>query len=364
MKNVGTYTALASIITLIPFGQAYGRAFPEQERFFAVYFDNDVLLDIAGEAFGEDRNYTMGLGFVWGPENQTDGWLYSAHDYLAKAIEVGPYSPKNSSNKGPKFTRYKVSGTAFTPEDLTRYDIVYGDRPYSFLLNYGIQQTTVFATSDGSDVDYSERTELSIGIWGLDIGEEVQTFIHKNISDSPIPNGWSNQISDGGEPSFLLGRTQKWKKYEGSFSNNILIDVTTSVNTSIGYQTHVQAGIDVRIGNTGISEFYEHDFVALGSQVEVVESKPRYQTGMYFYLGYRLSGNIYNVGLQGQFRDNEYEISAGDIERITHTYGFGIVARPFQRMGFSFGFTWRTPEFESGLYERTHGYGSLNVFWN
>lgn len=355
---------LASMLMLTPFCQVFGKTFPEQERFFAVYFDNDVLLDIAGDAFGEDRNYTMGLGFVWGPENQTDGWLYSAHDYVAKVIKVGPYSPLNTNKVAPIFTRYKVSGTAFTPEDLTRNDVVYGDRPYSFLLNYAIQQTTAFKINNGKYVNYSERTELSIGIWGLDIGEEVQTFIHKNISDSPIPNGWSNQISDGGEPSFLIGRTQKWKEYEGSFGDNVLIDVTTSVNTSIGYQTHVQAGIDIRIGNTGISEFYEHDFIALGPQVEMIESKPQHDTGMYFYLGYRISGNIYNVGLQGQFRSNDYEIGAGDIKRITHMYGFGIVARPFQKMGFSFGFTWRTAEFDSSLYERTHGYGSLNVFWN
>ena len=90
MKNVCTCTALASIIMVIPFGQVYGKTFPEQEHFIAVYFDNDVLLDIAGDAFGEDRNYTMGLGLVWGPENQTDGLLYSAHDYLAKSIKSWP----------------------------------------------------------------------------------------------------------------------------------------------------------------------------------------------------------------------------------------------------------------------------------
>lgn len=39
----------------------------------------------------------------------------------------------------------------------------------------------------------------------------------------------------------------------------------------------------------------------------MVESEPHYDKGMYFYLGYRLSGNIYNVGLQGQFRSNDYE---------------------------------------------------------
>lgn len=70
MKNVGTCTALASIIMVIPFGQVYGKTFPEQEHFIAVYFDNDVLLDIAGDAFGEDRNYTMGLGFVGGQKTK------------------------------------------------------------------------------------------------------------------------------------------------------------------------------------------------------------------------------------------------------------------------------------------------------
>lgn len=194
----------------------------------------------------------------------------------------------NNDKAVPNFTRYKVSGTVFTPEDLTRYDVVYDDRPYSFLLNYGVQQITAFAIGGSKKVNYSESTELSIGVWGLDIGEDVQTFIYKHISGSPIPNGWSNQISDGGEPSFLLGRTQKWKKFEYSLKDSVLIDVTTSVNTSIGYQTHVQAGIDIRIGNTGISEFYEHDFIALGPQVEMVESEPHHDKGMYFYLGYLL----------------------------------------------------------------------------
>ena len=50
----------------------------------------------------------------------------------------------------------------------------------------------------------------------------------------------------------------------------------------------MQAGIDIRIGNTGISEFYEHDFIALGPQVEMVESEPHHDKGMYFYLGYLL----------------------------------------------------------------------------
>lgn len=85
-------------------------------------------------------------------------------------------------------------------------------------------------------------------------------------------------------------------------------------------------------GNTGISEFYEHDFIALGPQVEMVESKAQHDKGMYFYLSYRTSGNIYNIGLQGQFRSNDYEVDAGEIKRITHTYGIGVVARPFQKM--------------------------------
>ncbi|USI28548.1 lipid A-modifier LpxR family protein [Alteromonas macleodii] len=359
-KWQGLFLVLSFLISFPSGGTEENR---QQDAYFAVYFDNDVLLDVLGDTFGEDRNYTMGLGIIWAPKTPANNWFYPVHDSLTEKLGLGHHSQRSGQISELGFTRYKLTGTAFTPEDLSQFGVIEGDRPYSFLLNYGIEQTTVFATENSEIANYAEKTELSIGIWGLQVGEAVQTFIHQNISGSQIPNGWDNQISDGGEPSLFLRREQKWLVKPSVINSRWKWDIATTLDIGLGYQTYVQTGFDIRIGNTQIAEFYEHDFISLGSQTKILEEESNSPTGMYLYLGYRLTGNIYNVGLQGQFKRSAYEIDASDIKRFTHTYGLGIVAKPFSHFGIRFGFTWRSPEFDSSLYERTHGYGSLNLFW-
>ncbi len=198
---------------------------------FSFYMENDSeWLKPNGNT---DRHYTNGIEIAigWQPE-----WATS----LAKAIPGG----KESSRAA--FTL--VAGQLiFTPEDLTRSDLIADDHPYAGYLYAGglLQRRDAAGTS-------LDEFQLDLGIVGQSsLAEETQIWFHKNIADAQKPQGWANQIKDEGAGQFTFRK--KWKfdvvKPAEQESSGFGVDAIPYAGFALGtVKRNIEGGGTLRVG--------------------------------------------------------------------------------------------------------------------
>lgn len=272
--------------------------------------DQDLFLE-PFPGVNEDRDYTMGLFFSFSSCRKNASW-FSGHEvqhFLLDMLSIGDAQ-----------TQYLYS-TAFesityTPDDLTAVAPIFEDKPYSSVL-----QVTNSLVAFKNKARSATEVNLSLGFLGLPISEWTQRLLHQIVrhaadSEEPFdPEGWNNQISNGGEPTAKLGLT--WF-YRQDLRPNWL-DVVYSAGATIGYQTGAHAGVTARFG-------------LLNKQ------KPVWQTGvtgsyhaqrgpgreLYGIVANRVNFIGYNALLQGQFRSNPHELSSSEIERFVFENTLGI----------------------------------------
>src|SRR5690606_25591645 len=62
--------------------------------------------------------------------------------------------------------------------------------------------------------NHVDDVELTLGVVGpAALGEQTQKFVHKNITDSPRPMGWDNQLNN--EPALMLSWERSWPERYG-----------------------------------------------------------------------------------------------------------------------------------------------------
>src|SRR5208282_1968290 len=98
---------------------------------------------------------------------------------------------------------FAVGLLIFTPGDLAVHEVVYGDRPYAslFFLSAGRRYVS-------SDADVAYNSSLTLGMMGLAAARSVQDALH-SLTGSVQPQGWSHQISAGGEPTLRTARLDR-----------------------------------------------------------------------------------------------------------------------------------------------------------
>ena len=203
----------------------------EQDLFYLIDTDKN-----------EDRDYTIGIDFGIYGESATLSPLHSGLNYINGFLGI-ERAPVNQI----KQRRLHMGVKVYTPDDLSNPDPIYDDRPYASLI-YLSNKISTIAAHQRSGL----TTELTLGILGLDIAEEVQTFTHKvqrEISDSDTPEeprGWEHQISDGGELTVKYGVGYKHILTDTSWS-----DLSYSVTGNLGYETNLGFGLLWRIGQRG-----------------------------------------------------------------------------------------------------------------
>ncbi len=192
------------------------------------YWDNDSR---SGTLFRDaDRHYTSGIGLSGAVRTQEKRgfarWMDSL-TFEAERQAVG----------------IATGHLLFTPEDLTRTDVIRNDRPYAAYAYGG-----VFLQRQRGD--HFEHLELDLGIVGPSaLGEEVQTSIHENFAGE-LPRGWDNQIPD--EPSIQATYRRKWRLGEhgrriqdGEWDWEVIPHVALTLGT---LQRHFETGATLRAG--------------------------------------------------------------------------------------------------------------------
>jgi hypothetical protein len=171
----------------------------------SIFYDQDYTLEQLGlKSLNEDRNYTMGLGISLTLPGLKQSFLMFPHYAINSILGKNIFNDKSNSHPEIINSIMFANGT-FTPDDLTIYDVIRNDRPYGSLTYL---QTMIVVVDPIAHRQYTST--FSAGIIGSFISREVQTAIHKSMNDGDThaprtPRGWSNQISNGGEPT--LGYT-------------------------------------------------------------------------------------------------------------------------------------------------------------
>lgn len=305
--------------------------------------DQDLFLE-PFPGVNEDRDYTMGLFFRFNSCRKGSSWFsgYGVQHVLLDMLSTGDTQ-----------TQYLYS-TAFesftyTPDDLTAQASVFEDKPYSSILQVS-NNVVAFKNASRSATEVS----LSLGFLGLPISEWTQRLLHQIVrsaadSEEPFdPEGWNNQISNGGEPTAKLGLT--WFYRQDLRAD--WLDLVYSAGASLGYQTGVNAGVTARFGLLNKQKPVWQTGTAGGYLTQRAQGQE-----LYGIFSNRLNFVGYNALLQGQFKSNPHELSSSEIERLVLENTIGIGWQN-ERNDWLFSCTRRSSDFDLAE-RRSHFFCSL-----
>jgi len=259
----------------------------------------------------EDRDYTMGFAveFFWTKEKG----LYPLDNLVKKASKwVGIQPDQNNI-----FYSFMLGALAFTPDDLADPSPIYNDRPYSSLIY--LSNKRVY-----TDKKKALAAEVLIGAIGTSVARDVQTQFHEwyrnlsNESEPVEPQGWSHQISDGGELTMRLRLTNSHLHEQLSIPGQF--DIASTMGLSLGFQSNVTASLAMRAGKIK-SPFWTLPFDPV-NRGNFIPSNARNE--FYLWTAIRAHVVFYDALLQGQFRDSDVEFSSGEIERLVYDGAFGL----------------------------------------
>jgi lipid A 3-O-deacylase len=189
---------------------------------------------------GTDRHYTSGARATW----------FNAKTDVPKFIDdIAESIPTFDINENTG-TFYTVGQNLYTPSDIKVATQQEGDRPWAAFLYGSIGLATMTESSDGGSAHVDEL-EFTLGIVGPEaLGEQTQKFVHKNISKSPEPQGWDNQLDF--EPGFIVSwqrRIPKAFEYDAKYLNaRIEPNFTVALGT---IRTYAGAGATLILGSSG-----------------------------------------------------------------------------------------------------------------
>jgi len=299
---------------------------------------------------GRDRNYTGGILFSQSGERVVDRF-FSLDGFLGKVDSL--FGVK--INSGASLSHSMQTGLlVFTPEEVSATEPIFDDHPYSNLIF--LSNSRQWLSVEHASVI---RSSLMIGLLGTNTARVFQQGLH-NVIDVEEANGWRNQISDGGEPTFryTLSRSSiLTSSYDDGFSS---FDIATSLEGNIGYMTDINAGISMRFGK--INSLGWHS---------LPESSDHFTTS---YAPGRTQGNspeifaiaranarlrAYNVLLQGQFRHSEVTFSNSQMNPVIGEVWLGAGAAFSNGWQASFVIRARTKEFDAQ--QGNHVWGGLTL---
>jgi len=245
----------------------------------------------------------------------------------------------------------------FTPRDLTASGVVAGDRPYAseFFLSVGRRYT-----SPSNSVVYD--SSLTVGVLGLPAADSVQSFLHR-LTDSTQPQGWSHQISAGGEPTARYSAARQELIVE-SGDKAWHGDSKWTAAGSVGTVTEASVALSARWGRI------ESPWWAFAPEenMYVQETQPvapMIATGapaeVFAFAGVRAKARAYNAFLQGQFRASDLTYSESSLNPLLGEAWAGVEMRTSSGWAIQYLARWESPELRSGVGSRSIIWGSIEV---
>lgn len=341
--------------------QEIPKAEEAEQTGWSVYLDQDLLVGFLD--LNEDRNYTMGLGAAHRGSAMKARWNlpYQAQntiDHLWRSYD---------KSTGEEFHSFGYGVTAFTPMDLRALEPIEGDRPYASLVYFNSTKQQLNTPQGEAGlfflVDEVVQTSFTIGVLGLDIGEKFQAEVHRHFAKNRIPEGWDNQISDGGELTVKYDYSKRRLIHNLSkvdFVDDRSYDVSYRYKIEGGYYTGVSFGLDARYGSIG-KGFWQHDSNPLQIGNKFFNESPGFSgtKDSYAWLSATVNLVAYNALLQGQFKENEYDLKGSEIERAVAELSVGYT-KEIGDHSWTIAITSRTSEIDTtNEFDRNHSWGGI-----
>ncbi len=123
MKRIFSFTLL--LLFLIPSGARSDEGTPSSSGAFSFYIENDTVANT-------DRDYTSGLKLSWTsrwiPAPGTESDDQNQKGWVPSALNKFPFFNTPGDRRALSIS---IGQSTYTPEDLTRSDLIVNDRPYA-----------------------------------------------------------------------------------------------------------------------------------------------------------------------------------------------------------------------------------------
>ncbi len=302
--------------------------------------ENDRLADT-------DRHYTHGTRITWVSETGKfiPDWADTLLDGLYGLVGGG----------AKKQIGYVLGQNIYTPEDISKAELIGEDRPYAGWLYLGLSLHARNTQNLGAfDFVVLDTMEVDVGIVGpQSFAEDAQTMIHELI-EVGRPNGWDNQLKN--EPGVVLMFERKWRPQAPFKLGALEVDAIPHAGANLGnVWTGVNAGGTVRLGQDLSVDFGPPHIRPNLSGLGSFESARPF--AWYLFAGAEGRLVARNIFLDGNMFADSHSVSkeplVGDFQ-----VGFAVVVH---RVRIAFTHAFRTREFKGQ--PRSDSFGALSVSW-
>ncbi|SFD98483.1 hypothetical protein SAMN05518672_10438 [Chitinophaga sp. CF118] len=290
--------------------------------------EDDDYLNLRGE--GTDRGYSGGLKIEF---------------YYTKNVKprfLGNLLMR-ITDKADNLYGWGLTMNTYTPTDITKTEIQYGDRPYA-----GVTYVSHILISSDPLKKQKLTTSISLGVIGEYSGNKaVQIWFH-NLINYRKPQGWNNQIKN----DIILNYFINYER--GLFSPTPNLEILGSIQANAGtLANNMGLGIQFRAGLFN-NYFTKYERPTFKDKTSGDGSTRRFQ--FYFYMKTTGTAVMDDASLQGGFfshNSSPYVIKKDSISRFYMQYEYGIVLAN-RRLGIAFSEKLRTPDFK-GTYNQQVG---------
>ena len=305
-------------------------------------FDNDIL--VPGS---RDQDYTYGLNLTFSGEGVDDHWasLQQPLSWLDDAIGL---DERAGAYTGASKIEYGLLG--FTPEDITQSAPQPDDRPYAGLVYVASTRERYRPASE-----VSWQSTLTVGVLGLDIVGDLQQNVH-SITGSDAPEGWDNQISDGGE----LTARYSVARQELLYRDGSGLEIKSTALGSVGYITEAAWSLSLRAGKIHTPWVsFNPELTSYGEKA--VPSDLGRVSEHYFWTGFALKARAWNAFLQGQFRDSAVSYDSDELNHGIVEAWVGYTVALHNGYSFTYSIRGHSSEVREGAGDRAVVWGGILI---
>lgn len=310
---------------------------------FTLYWENDTF-------GGTDSNYTNGIQLSWSTpylaNNQKGGhlpgWSYPVINHL-------PFVKNPTAQRAISLS---LGQLMFTPEDTGTKELVKDDRPYAGYLYFGVGFNSILSNR-------KDTWQLNVGVVGpASLAQETQDFVH-DLIETPRAQGWDNQLQN--EPTIEAVYETKWRMLYSQNPIGFGYDLIPHIGGRLGnVAIYANAGAEFRLG-----WFIPGDFGSCPIRPGC-ETNPAFdhdETGDFRKI--HTSVHLFAIldsrlVLRDIFLDGNSFKDSHSVDKKYFVVDLMVgVAVYYRKFKFSYGYTFRTKEFEEQ--RDPYGFGSFTI---
>lgn len=198
---------------------------------FSFYFENDLFADT-------DRGYTNGVKLSWiSPDLTSYAKSNRLPEWSLLLIRRMPFINEPGLQRNVTLS---IGQNIYTPEDISREELLESDRPYAGWTYFGIGLHS-------KNERRLDSVEIQLGMTGpASFAEQTQKWVHEWRS-CQHPNGWDNQIKN--ELGLAVIYERKWRFLYDRNIGKLGFDVIPHIGGALGnVYTYANAGMEARLG--------------------------------------------------------------------------------------------------------------------